>query len=751
MRKETDVWIIGPCSDSLSQTKLPTIRQVLSLFFYLHKVEMKTVRDSSRAAVRATLHLWEKARIPTTIERNAIEKLEKAFDQWVRLKKSSTRRTESQAANEAAFGLSIAGLFDIAHADALQLISNPEDRAFLIDQRGARKFYMAGVDKKLAEREERAKERRFQEKARENDEEKKREAREKTVVLTSSSSDSDTSKNDDGSITNATGMLSPPKRRRPQPMVTPELSSALDRSNVSDRNATFVLAAAAHSLGHNVADLAINRQSIRRARIQCRSAMSQELKARFPESKGPLTVHWDAKLLPDITGKEHVERLPIVVTGCGIEKLIAVPKLQDGTGESSSTAVVESLRDWGIQDQISSMCFDTTAANTGRRGGACHLIEQKMEKDLLHLACRHHIYEVVIGDVFKHCFGASSGPDVLLFKRFQQNWSKIDQKVFETALGDQICLQVLQANFDLKKQAVEFATHSLSTTNQPRDDYRELLEIVLVFLGETPPRGIRFMAPGAFHRARWMAKVLYSIKIWLFRGQFHLTQREEKGLRDMCLFASLAYAKAWITCPTAMSAPKNDLNFLKQLVSYAVVNEGVSSAALTAFKRHLWYLSEELVALSFFDPEVSVMTKKAMVQALSRPGSEDVPKRIVVDSVGINAKQLNDFVSENTCRFFQILNIPFGFLENVEVEHWERSNEFQGAKMIAEYLRVVNDAAERGVKLIQDFNSSATKNEEQKQYLLQVIAEHRRAFPEAKKCLLLEPGKGNREEGPSNC
>ena len=214
MRKETDVWIIGPCSDSLSQTKLPTIRQVLSLFFYLHKVEMKTVRDSSRAAVRATLHLWEKARIPTTIERNAIEKLEKAFDQWVRLKKSSTRRTESQAANEAAFGLSIAGLFDIAHADALQLISNPEDRAFLIDQRGARKFYMAGVDKKLAEREERAKERRFQEKARENDEEKKREAREKTVVLTSSSSDSDTSKNDDGSITNATGMLSPPKRRR---------------------------------------------------------------------------------------------------------------------------------------------------------------------------------------------------------------------------------------------------------------------------------------------------------------------------------------------------------------------------------------------------------------------------------------------------------------------------------------------------------------------------------------------------------
>ena len=52
--------------------------------------------------------------------------------------------------------------------------------------------------------------------------------------------------------------------------------------------------------------------------------------------------------------------------------------------------------------------------------------------------------------------------------------------------------------------------------NQPRDGYREILELALVFLGRVPPRGIRFMAPGPMHHARRMNKVIYSLKVWLF-------------------------------------------------------------------------------------------------------------------------------------------------------------------------------------------------------------------------------------------
>ena len=37
--------------------------------------------------------------------------------------------------------------------------------------------------------------------------------------------------------------------------------------------------------------------------------------------------------------------------------------------------------------------------------------------------------------------------------------------------------------------------------NHPRDDYREQLEITIILLGRVPSKGIRFMKPGAMHRA----------------------------------------------------------------------------------------------------------------------------------------------------------------------------------------------------------------------------------------------------------
>jgi hypothetical protein len=48
-------------------------------------------------------------------------------------------------------------------------------------------------------------------------------------------------------------------------------------------------------------------------------------------------------------------------------------------------------------------------------------------------------------------------------------------------------------------------------------------------------------------------------------------------------------------------------------------------------------------------------------------------------------------------------------------------------------LSVVNDTAERGVKLIQDFSAILTNDEEQKQFLLQAVQEHRTLFPDASK------------------
>ena len=156
---------------------------------------------------------------------------------------------------------------------------------------------------------------------------------------------------------------------------------------------------------------------------------------------------------------------------------------------------------------------------------------------------------------------------------------------------------------DTKDNIIHFAQEQLST-EQPRDDYRELLEITITFLGSTPHRGVHIKAPGALHKARWMAKVIYAIKVWMFGIQFKLTKTEDIGLRYVAIFVLSLYIKAWFQAPLSTLAPAMDLQLLKDFRKYASINENIAEVAFKKFSNHLWYLSEELVALSFFDRNV---------------------------------------------------------------------------------------------------------------------------------------------------
>jgi len=268
-------------------------------------------------------------------------------------------------------------------------------------------------------------------------------------------------------------------------VLTKDVTAALDRTKVTDRQAVHLLAATAHSLGHDVGDLTVNRSSIQRARSKHRAQAACEVKQRFnPQS--PLTVHWDGKLLPDITGRDKVDRLPVIVTGATeVEQLLGVPKLASGTGRAQADAVMSCLNEWNLQSKIKGLCFDTTASNTGHLSGACILIKKALEQKVLHFACRHHILEIVLEKVFTALkITAVSGPDIAIFKRFKDHWSFIDQAVFETAAGKNEIKP-------FKATTIQFAEKNLEVC-QPRDDYREVLELAIIFVGGTPVRRVHF-------------------------------------------------------------------------------------------------------------------------------------------------------------------------------------------------------------------------------------------------------------------
>lgn len=311
----------------------------------------------------------------------------------------------------------------------------------------------------------------------------------------------------------------------------------------------------------NTSEYNINSSLIHRQRMKQRQRVAESLKKEFNPNM-PLTVHWDGKLIEDITGRETVDRLPILVSGQGVDQLLAVPKVSHGTGEACDSAVYDTILSWNLSDKIKCFCFDTTAVSTGLRGGACILLEQKMEKDALWLACRHHIIELMLEAVVIQALGPSSGP--VIFKRFRTAWPNIDQNKFSTVSSDPDALRCVE---NVASSTISFAEKQLNDY-QPRDDYRELLKLTIIFLGGVSNNGISFRAPAGLHRARWMAKAIYCLKLFMFRDQLKLTKRELKTITEICVFVVTIYVRCWFQTPVATSAPRNDLWLLKNLKKF---------------------------------------------------------------------------------------------------------------------------------------------------------------------------------------
>jgi hypothetical protein len=97
-------------------------------------------------------------------------------------------------------------------------------------------------------------------------------------------------------------------------------------------------------------------------------------------------------------------------------------------------------------------------------------------------------------------------------------------------------------------------------------------------------------------------------------------------------------------------------------------------------------------------------------------------------------KELKDFVSPKSLELFTALGIQNTTFLDHDPASWHTLQSYMDAREAAKSLRV---AAERGVALITDFNSIITKDEEQKQYLLHVVEEHRKKYKTPKKSTLM--------------
>lgn len=379
--------------------------------------------------------------------------------------------------------------------------------------------------------------------------------------------------------------------------------------------------------------------------------------------------------------------MAIVGTGENYEKVLGIPRLEHGIGEKIADAVHKLISKWKMEDLVEFVSFDTTSTNTGINKGAAYLLESKLGRSLFFLSCRHHISELLLKAVFALNFGKSSAPDVLIFDRFARKWKDIDVRNFKNGMVDKAIRSTISNN-DIEEHK-KLCLSKLQSYHT-RLDYKELLELSLIFIGEEVPNLKQFRLPGATSHARFMAKAIYDYKMFLFRDEFNMTMKELNGIRSICNFLARLYVRYWFDCTHAIEAPRRDLRFIKDAIEY--FDKKVSGVLLDTIRNHLWYLSEEAVGLAFFDSEIPLETKRKMVEALGNADIEDEvpsPKRIsatVEEMMLFVDNDLSHFVTPKTKAFFH-LEIGIDFLE-VDPSDWNEKEDFLFGLRICKNLSV---------------------------------------------------------------
>ena len=131
-----------------------------------------------------------------------------------------------------------------------------------------------------------------------------------------------------------------------------------------------------------------------------------------------------------------------------------------------------------------------------------------------------------------------------------------------------------------------------------------------------------------------------------------------------------------------------------------------------------------------------------MVTNVGLPQAISSVKRLDRPPEPLSSLGLASCFTERTTIIFDILHLngkekAQSFLAK-DPKEWHDDPSYHDLRTAASVMTVVNDSAERAIALMQQYNSSLTKNEEQKQFLLRLVKRHRKNFPSCSKATLVK-------------
>ena len=322
-------------------------------------------------------------------------------------------------------------------------------------------------------------------------------------------------------------------------------------------------------------------------------------------------------------------------------------------------------------------------------------------------------------------FGDTKSPEVTLFKTLKTSWNSLDL--------DSFVLPEIPSSYQKEKDKLLSFINSLLSPEEvkklPRCDYKELLELSKVTLGESIERKkgylYKLQRPGADHHARWMSKAIYILKMSLLRHQLDLHWQTKKKVEKMSLFVIFVYLKSWFGAPSLTAAATEDLELYSRLHKFRTVHSKVSSTTTSVLQRHTWYLTEELIPLSLFNENLPLESRTVLASKIGQLTLGPVEiRKPSLPSIG-QKSELADFVGERSTVPFTLVGVPPTFLL---LPDWSTSSDYEKMKTALRDLSPLNDSCERALGLVTHINTRMTRNETSFQELVQVVEAHRKKY-----------------------
>ena len=781
LKSEFTVWLVGSCLPdiqreeggsggshpelvySYSNKQLPTNLDALKRLFYNKKTDMKG-KPLSDVVQKVVLDIM--AKIPFMQTKNATKKLENLFNKWRLLQKREKNTSAKDLENRKEFSDKLGLLFDIASQDWEKKISTDrikdvderaEDLNFLVDQRGPRVRYLgefsehfaeAVTDKEAREASSEAQsaaESARQEKVR-SEAKKRRELATKEIIC-ENNNDEDFEVEAKKAKKSKTVTLEVPRKI----LQAPGVCQMLDRTKQTTRSAMGNLATFITASGGDLEDFNLSTQTV----WLTRNAKRVEEYEKFYESFQPpkhAVVGWDGKVVKEVLGADGpVEYLAIVLSGSPnmVEgKMLEVEEISDGTGKTQCETTFAVLAACRATDSIRAVVFDTTASNTGIRQGAASRLVEKLGRVLMWFECRHHMAELFMKPVWIMLFGVDSSPEWSDFGLFKKMFPYIKKE-------EKVLLDIKPGlEEQLREKSVEFLTSLLMYPNKkqqfPTNNYREMVELTLAVLGGNVPGGFKFRLPGAFHKARFMANVIYGTKMFLLQNldmdepkmeeenvamEIEFDKEYKEALAKFVKFTSLVYVPYFMKTSIGADAPYNDLELFKLLLKYKEqVDSEVAEFALKAMKRHLYYLTQENVIMSLFSNRLDDDQKSRIASRLltfPKPEEFKAEKPTPPTLLDMNTT-LEALVGEKSWTIFQVLGVKTDWLEHGPSK-WSEDSQFCEVRDWVRTAKVVNDSCERAIKMVQDFCNTLTSDSFIRRGLLKAVNSSREQFPDFRK------------------